>query len=164
MPTTVVFTSFMIHHGEAVSCASWQVLSVPFPVSCLFLHLQVSICNEAYQSLYLINPKSALRNGSFLNMTATLMTREQQPCLIRAIHGFSYVQCSILGNQLHMFHRITVFTSAVSSSLGGVFVLLYSCILLFLCFILYSQAFSFVVRIAYLVLIRAQAGQPYDLL
>lgn len=47
MPTTVVFTSFMIQCGEAASCASWQVLSVPFPVSCLFLHLQVSIFSEA---------------------------------------------------------------------------------------------------------------------
>lgn len=57
-----------------------------------------------------------------------------------------------------MFQRITVFTSAVSSSLGGVFVLLYSCILplfhplfssIFLCSPLW-------VRIAHLVLIRVQ--------
>ena len=47
MPTTVVFISFMIQRGEAASCATWQVLSVPSPVSCLFLHLQVDIFNEA---------------------------------------------------------------------------------------------------------------------
>jgi hypothetical protein len=46
MHTTVVFISFMIQRGEAASCATWQVLSVRFPVSCLFLHLQVSVFYE----------------------------------------------------------------------------------------------------------------------